>query len=197
MPKAGTKELTTADKLGIYIFLRSLAVDGKIPRGIISDGVKEFKCSGDGISRIKRVTKGITDASELLKLLKPKTSTRGRKKYCDEALETAIKKVPMNRRCTSRVLSRSCGIPKSSLHRALKRGQVLLSRYSRRRVRFSLSFVRRGAPDLPFSEMFDTVHIDEKWFYLTHVGKSYILMPGEKPPHRTARARGLLRRLCF
>ena len=35
-----------------------------------------------------------------------------------------------------------------------------------------------------FSSMFNRVDIDEKWFYLYQVNMNYILVPGEKPPHR-------------
>ena len=35
--------------------------------------------------------------------------------------------------------------------------------------------------------MLDRVDIDEKWFYLTEVVTSYILVPGETPPHRTCK----------
>ena len=31
------------------------------------------------------------------------------------------------------------------------------------------------------------IDIDEKWFYLTQVNTKFILVPGEKPPHRVAR----------
>jgi hypothetical protein len=32
--------------------------------------------------------------------------------------------------------------------------------------------------------MFNRVDIDKKWFYLYQVNMNYILVPGEKPPHR-------------
>ncbi len=38
-----------------------------------------------------------------------------------------------------------------------------------------------------FSTMMNPVNIDEKWFYLYQVNTKYILVPGEKPPHRVCR----------
>lgn len=207
MTKAGRKELSLARKLTIYIFLRAHAVDGKIPRGVISDAADQLKCHRNVISKILRATKGITEAEDLLEVLKPKTSTRGVKGYSGDALRVAIKNVPMNRRRTYRVLARASGISKSSLHRAVKCGKLwvhssavkpfLTERNKVDRVRFSLKFVRREAPDLPFSEMFDTVHIDEKWFYLVEVGKSYILLPDEEPPHRSVKSKRFITKVMF
>jgi hypothetical protein len=35
--------------------------------------------------------------------------------------------------------------------------------------------------------MLERVDIDEKWFYMTEVATSYILVPGETPPHQTCK----------
>ena len=41
------------------------------------------------------------------------------------------------------------------------------------RLKFALSFVK---PNGQFHDMFDYVHIDEKWFYMTKVKKTYYLV---------------------
>ena len=40
--------------------------------------------------------------------------------------------------------------------------------------------------------MFDYIHIDEKWFYMTKVKKkTYYLVPDEEPPERAVKAQTL------
>ena len=52
------------------------------------------------------------------------------------------------------------------------------------RLQFVLDHVRL---DGKFSEMYDTVHIDEKFFYIDKVNKSFILAPSEEIPIAYAR----------
>ncbi len=76
--------------------------------------------------------------------------------------------------------------------RALKLGLLQKSRSSIKpfltpknketRINYCRSFVDN---DGNFSDMLTCVDIDEKWFYLTRVNVSYIVVPGEKAPHRT------------
>jgi hypothetical protein len=37
--------------------------------------------------------------------------------------------------------------------------------------------------------MHDTIHIDEKWFYMTKANERYYLMSGEEEPHRTCKSK--------
>ena len=76
------------------------------------------------------------------------------------------------------------------MHVALQRG--LLERTSsaikphltpanlQRRVDYCLSFV--NVDDKHFIDMLDRVDFNEKWFYITTVDASYIIVPGEEPP---------------
>jgi hypothetical protein len=44
--------------------------------------------------------------------------------------------------------------------------------------------------------MLERVDIDEKWFYMTEVATSYILVPGETPPHRTCKHKSHIEKVC-
>jgi hypothetical protein len=46
---------------------------------------------------------------------------------------------------------------------------------------YCCSFVQ----DDQFVDMSERVDIDEQWFYITEVATSFILVPGETPPHQT------------
>ena len=43
-----------------------------------------------------------------------------------------------------------------------------------------------------FQNLYDEVHVDEKWFYLTEDGLTYILAEGEEPPKRKVRHKGFI-----
>ncbi|GMF25502.1 unnamed protein product [Phytophthora lilii] len=40
-----------------------------------------------------------------------------------------------------------------------------------------------------FAEMYDTIHVDEKLFYMTAVKRRYYLLPGEEAPHQQVRSK--------
>ena len=43
----------------------------------------------------------------------------------------------------------------------------------------------------------DTIHIDEKWFYMTKINNRYILVVGEEPPKRTVANKHSIRNVMF
>ncbi|KAF0747407.1 hypothetical protein AaE_007741 [Aphanomyces astaci] len=43
----------------------------------------------------------------------------------------------------------------------------------------------------------DTVHIDEKWFYMTRIKRMFYLAPGEKPPHRKCKSKRFITKVMF
>ena len=100
-----------------------------------------------------------------------------------------VNAVPFHYRKNVLTLVFQVGIPKSTIHDALKKGllkhtrntirPILTDKNKTDRVRCYCSFVQNGQ----FTDMLDRVDIDEKWFYLTEVATSYILVPGEIPPH--------------
>lgn len=50
------------------------------------------------------------------------------------------------------------------------------------RVRFALSHLNSNGL---FNSMYDHVHIDEKWFYITKTKRSYYVMLDEEEPARS------------
>ena len=124
MGRSGSKESTLTKKLLIFLFLKQHSVEGKLPYGVVQDCASEFGCSRDLVSRIRRITKGVEDEASIISLLKPKTSSRGRKGFTPETLRARIQSVHFNRRRTYWSLSRACGISLSALHRAVKSGRL-------------------------------------------------------------------------
>ena len=48
-----------------------------------------------------------------------------------------------------------------------------------------------------FKNMFDEVHVDEKWFDLTFDGRRVILMEGEAPVKRSTRHKSYVQKVMF
>ena len=47
------------------------------------------------------------------------------------------------------------------------------------------------------NDLYDEVHLDEKWFYMTRDHSHYILAAGESDPHRTTRHKGHIEKVMF
>ncbi len=48
-----------------------------------------------------------------------------------------------------------------------------------------------------FIDMFDYVHIDEKWFYLTKGLEKYYLLPDEAEPVRSCKSKRFITKVMF
>ena len=46
-------------------------------------------------------------------------------------------------------------------------------------------------------DMENTIHIDEKWFYLTKKSETYYLLPDEEEPHRTCKSKNFVLKVMF
>ena len=51
--------------------------------------------------------------------------------------------------------------------------------------------------DLFFKDFYDTVHIDEKWFFIVKEGKKYILVFDEEPPQLYTRNKNSVEKVMF
>lgn len=65
----------------------------------------------------------------------------------------------------------------------------------RERVRFALSMIVPGTNN--FDPIFDVVHVNEKWFYLTKVKKSLYVVPGEAVPTRSLKSKRFMDKVMF
>jgi hypothetical protein len=48
-----------------------------------------------------------------------------------------------------------------------------------------------------FDSMMDVVHVDEKWFEMKQVNKTYFLAEGEAEPHRAAKSKRYIEKVVF
>ena len=115
--------------------------------------------------------------------------------------------MPLSQRSTIRSLSAAINVPKSTLHRKFKQGQLrrhsnaikplLTDANKLQRTEFALSMLIPGTNPPKFQEMLDCVHVDEKWFYLTKTKATYYLCPDEPEPLRTCKSKRFIEKVMF
>ncbi len=131
----------------------------------------------------------------------------GRKSVSADEISERVSAVPFRQRGSLRSLEAASGLSKSSLRRSIKRGQIhrhsntvkpyLTDQNKRDRVKFALSFVRSHVTSLLFGTMFDYVHLDEKWFYLTRIKQNYYMVQGKKSPARKVKSKCYIMKVMF
>ncbi|XP_028065655.1 uncharacterized protein LOC114268654 [Camellia sinensis] len=106
-------------------------------------------------------------------------------------------------------LSKALNFPKSTVHKRIKEGKIrpysnalksYLSRDNKReRLRFYLSMLEhnslQGQP--MFKSMYDYVHIDEKWFYVSKEVERYYLLLEEEEPQRCCKSKCFITKVMF
>ena len=94
MSKAGKNELSIAENLSVFGFLKGEAVD-KLLYGASRDTCIEFGFYRNSMAKVYKATKGVQNGVELLVTLKPKSSNRGSKDYTEQKLKDALLSVHM------------------------------------------------------------------------------------------------------
>ena len=133
---------------------------------------------------------------------KPKNCGRKKKDYAENLKRIAT--VPLNRRSTIRSLAESISMPHTTLFDRLKAGDlkrvssavkpVLTQENMVQRVKFCRTFVLSSGL---FDPMYNRIHLDEKWFYLTKASRTYYLSNDEDTPHRTCKSKRYIGKIMF
>lgn len=203
-------EFTNEERNGILQFLLQKTLAGKLQNGAIKSDAREFNCNRNTIGLIwKRAQQSYATGKRCANVDSRKKKNCGRKKKdFSENLER-MRAVPFNKRSNFRSLSYAIGIPKTTLFRIFKRGEFkresnvvkpyLTDQNKKQRVEFCLSKIH---PDGKFLDLFDHIHIDEKWFYMTRVKRNFYLCLDEEvlqKNHHTenVKASVLSRKSCF
>ncbi|KAF0715306.1 Aste57867_3474 [Aphanomyces stellatus] len=129
----------------------------------------------------------------------------GRKfKFTPEQVKAKLIELPLADRTTWRSISEKTEVKLATLHRYLKHGMfrahsstvwpVLTDANKYARLIFAASMV---GSDMVLKEMEDVVHLDEKWFYITKVKRTFYLVPGEKVPKRKCKSKRFITKVMF
>jgi hypothetical protein len=186
----------------LHLLLQRVKDDGKLKKGALTELASLHNVTPQTIGRVWARYKDSLNSTGVGNV-HSKRYNCGRKKSPITELHRIVS-VPLNRRSTIRSLACATGIPKSTLHRRLKQGAIRRHSSSVRpmladankveRVRFALSYIR---PNGMFQDMFDHVHIDEKWFYLSTTKRNYYLLPDEPNPDRKCQSKRFIEKVMF
>ncbi|KAE8790025.1 putative transposase [Hordeum vulgare] len=188
--------LSDEERFGVYFALKVIkSRDGAIQK---EDKILIASLLNIGIRTVERIwkdaNKQIAEGHEVVVASKRKGRVGRKRKDLDLSRASTI---PLNRRRTVRAITRSLGIPRSTLHRRFKLGELkrvsstvkpyLKPKNRIARLKFCISMLDElwiSTPCPLFKPMTDMIHIDEKWFDMTRVKNTYYLLPHEPTPER-------------
>jgi hypothetical protein len=198
--------VTNEVRNGILQALLRRATHNTLEKGALSDTAVAFGLSTKTISRIWHRAKQCFENGQQFADVSSKIKEKsGRKPKCREEMSQKIAEVPLRRRGTIRGLSFATGIPVGTLFNIMKEKglkrvtssvkPLLTEENKRQRLRFALSMLSNEST--VFQSMYDYVHIDEKWFYMTKPKSNYYLLPEEDVPHRSVKSKRFIAKVMF
>lgn len=198
--------LPDSERNAILQTLLSHSEDGKLKTGELSRVADKFKLSTKTISRIWHRAKECWASGMKHADVGSRIKVRsGRKKKDRSETLTKVKDVPFRQRSTLRSLSAAINTPLATLHRIVKEGALkrisntikpaLTDENKQHRLKFSLSMLQQGSNN--FDPMYDTVHVDEKWFNLTKIKQNFYVLPDEEGPERSCQSKRFITKVMF
>ena len=179
---------------------------GVLPRFTTQEVTDLFLVSIRTVQRIWKQAKETPNGEEL-SVSHKKTAHCGRKKIPLDLNQ--VMATPLHKRTSLRSFSMALGIAPSTLHRRVKEGTIrrhtnaikpsLSDANKTERLKFCLSMLENEslAHEPKFNNMYNIVHIDEKWFYMTKKMEKYYLLPEEDVPHRTCQSKNYITKVMF
>ena len=187
--------------------------NGKFARGVLTALAEEFHVSYWTIRRVwKRAIQNFEDPT--IRQLrssprKPKNSGRKKKWNRDEVRE-AIKEIPLHKRRSIRALAAALGIPASTLF-LMKKGDAedqpvirpctsalkpaLTAHHKLIRCEYAMS--KLDPVDLQYNDFYQSVHVDEKWFFISEKQLHLYIVPGEELPPRSCQNKDHILKVMF
>ncbi|KAF0685508.1 hypothetical protein As57867_022548, partial [Aphanomyces stellatus] len=133
---------------------------------------------------------------------------RPKKRQPHEVMD-AIKQVPHHDRQTQRTLAANSNIPRTAIQRHMAEVKTLKARTSRlkplltpanalERLKYAWSFLRPGSCGSHiFVDLYDQVHVDEKWFFITTVNKKFYVYDDEEIALRAVKSKNFITKVMF
>lgn len=194
----------------LVCMLLGMSSFGPLPYGAISKVANKFRISRATASRLWSSAKlsrleGMPNQEEIVS----KNNLRGvhSGRWDDDAVKEATIAIPRKKRKTVRALAQRLGMPRSTVHYLRKKKKVfvrhsnalkplLTEEHMLARVDYALE--QRDPDNLGrYKDMYDCVHVDEKWFFMTKDNEVYILADGEEPPKRSTSHKGYIKKVMF
>ncbi|KAF0684088.1 hypothetical protein As57867_023838, partial [Aphanomyces stellatus] len=181
---------------------------GKLPKGVSDEVAKLFDCTPTTVRRVwRRAAFDPPGTKAICRSVHQRKKGQSGRKLMHADLAQRIQQVPQSRRYCFRSLAHALSIPKSTLHCYFKRG--IIAKYSSVvkpsltdsnkvcRLKWAMDHVQDIDGAKFFDDMYDTVHVDEKWFFMTRLQKKVYGAPGEKIKQRSCKSKRHLLKVMF
>lgn len=198
--------LTNETRQSILEALLRRFKDNKLPRGAIQDIAEQFNVYRKTVGRIwsrakECYAKGMNFADVRSRI----KGNSGRKRKDRNQIREKISEVPLHKRTTLRTVAFESKVSVGTLFNVMKEGSLrrvsnsikpaLTNENKLQRLQFALKNLVPGSND--FQPMFDVVHVDEKWFYMTKIKKNLYLLPEEEGPVRSCKSKRFITKVMF
>lgn len=198
--------LTDTEREGVVLFLLQRYSGGKLENGAISAAAEKILVSRKTIGTIWKIAKQNIGSGAISVDVRSKIKQNsGRKQKDRKPILDKIAAVPLRLRTTLRGLSAAENEPMTTLHRIFKEGKLkrisntlkprLKAENKLARILFALSFVDQNS--FKFSAMFDRVHVEEKWLYMTKNKQNYYQLCDEEQVIRTVQSKRFITKVMF
>ncbi|XP_074362072.1 uncharacterized protein LOC141702269 [Apium graveolens] len=199
------KRLTNVEKKQLANLLSLNFNNNKLKHGMIKKLAADFSISRITVYKIwKVVLKAIKEG------ILPDVERRYKGKINKFAIDLEkVTSIPLHLRTNIRTLSCQLGASKSVVHRLVQRGKIrshsnalkpfLTAINMEARVNYVLKSLESSTlyTNPTYDGMYCSVHIDEKWFYMTRATQRYYLLPSKPLPHRTCKSKKFITKIMF
>lgn len=204
------KRLKLEERQAIAKFLLKESKEGSLKYGSITQAAMLFKKSIRTIQRIwKQCQSSVDNGMSSLDVSLRLTGKVGRKRIGVDINQ--VKEIPLYRRTNIRSLAFAMNMAKSTVFRRVKDGTLrphsnsikpqLTEGNKKVRLQYCLSMIDQNTIHINpmFMNMFNYVHIDEKWFFLSKKVERYYLLPGEHEPdpYRSYKSKNFIPKVMF
>ena len=192
------------EQINLVTFLSQHHKNGRLNKGAIDAAMEYFPFKMSQIKVIWRLARGAAVGPNIRVdfTTKKKGNLVQKPKYSQESLITAIQSMTLSQRSTLRSLSNVASIHVSTLGKMRKKGWFL--QHSNELKPFLMDVNKIASPNFAksfvnprtqkFDHMYNYIHIDEKWLYMTKINTNYycILQLHPKPCNTIARLKTLM-----
>ncbi|XP_057247159.1 uncharacterized protein LOC104902771 [Beta vulgaris subsp. vulgaris] len=178
-----------------------------LPRGLLTTLRQKYSCSRSTMNRIWTLARKQKIDGVEVNVASRKIGNCGRKvKFTDDE---ALRRVPLKQRTTIRSFATALEVSPSTVYRLLKRGILrshtnsikpkLTPKHKVARMKFVLSqSIPKSMNELPkFNHLYNMIHIDEKWFFMSKITQRFYLLSEEEDPYRACQSKAFITKVMF
>jgi hypothetical protein len=193
----------------VYQYLLGPSIHAQLPSGAILDVASLFAISSKTVSRIcKQGCLSLANGLDVANVSSRKTGNVGKKKKV--ITPYAITDIPLMAHSNIRSLANALHIGVATVHNRIKACEIrphsstikpfLIPTNKLESILFCLAQLnpcQLDNHDPTFLDMFDRIHVHEKWFYVTKMASKFYLAASKEEPHRTYKSKNFITKVMF